>query len=1403
MKTPVPFLKRLAAVLCSSVVLAATNTPVKADEFRAFWVDAWGAGFLNASQVTTLVNHCRTYNYNTVIVQMRRRGDAFYMPQAPNGDPRTTALSSGYDALQEIINQCHNGTPRIEVHCWVTTHLIWSDSGSPPSQAGHVYNQHPEYLMQNSAGQQFISEGYYVDPGHPDAQTWNYNMAKDVVSRYAIEGFHWDYIRYPQQDSGYNPTAIARYNAEFGLSGQPSPSSTQFSNWRRRQVTDFLRWTSAELMAINTNILISCSVFGSRSDAFNARFQDWAAWNNEGIIDLCMPMGYTADNALFQSRVDDAFNNQGVRRVYGGQGSYLNTKENTVWQLGYIRNKGLLGYAFYSYRTPNSGTVNQTATFTHVRDNHQSTWQNVPTIPWRAAPTKGIVKGTVTRQDTGAPVYNATVTITTSPSRNQKSESHGKYAFFETTPGTYTVTASAPGLGNANGNAVVSAGGITTVNLILSSTDTTAPIISGVSSGAITDSSATITWTTDESSDSTVEYGPTTAYGSSQANASMVLNHTINLTGLNPSTTYQYRVKSKDASNNTGTSGNFSFTTLASGQVADIIIDNPASTLVGTFSTGTSSLDKFGTDYRYKSQGTGAAHATFRPTILTAGNYVVSEWHPQGSNRSSGTPHVIVHNGGTTTINVNQQTLGGQWNSLGTYNFATGTTLYVRITDAFADAGQLALVDAIKFTYVPPPQPPAAPSGLSATAVSVSQINLAWTDNSANENNFIVARSTVSGGSYSDIATLAANTTTYNNTGLAAATTYYYRVRSSNANGSSANSNEAADTTFLPLPPAAPTALNATAVSGSQINLAWTDNANNEDEFVISRATASGGPYTAIATVGANVTSYNNTGLTAATTYYYVVYAQNVGGESDSSNEASATTQSVPQPPSNLTAAAISASRIDLAWTDNSSDEANFIVARSSTVGGPYSDVATVGANVTAYGNTGLTANTTYYYVVRSRNANGSSANSAEASTTTYETNLRIDNRSATVVGPWSIGTSATDKYAVDYRFDGEGTGSAYVQYTPFITSAGSYDVFAWHSQGANRTTVAEHIVTYNGGAQTLTVNQQINGGVWNYLGTFSFAAGSSGNVRITDNFTGTGVVIADAVQFVFVPPPSAPGGLSATTISKSQINLAWTDNSPNENSFVVARSTVSGGPYSDVATLAVDTTSHSDTGLTADTAYYYVVRAVNGSGSSPNSNQATATTLPATTTVTFTSVAAHDGWVLESGENSSTGGSMSATASNASALRTGDDTLDRQYKAIVSFDTTSLPDGAVIVSATLRLKRGSLTGTNPFNTHGSCFVDIRNGGFNGANALATGDFQAAADATQVATMSNPTANGTWSTGNLNSMGLGFVNKAGHTQFRVYFASGDNDDIGNDYVGWYSGDNSNAANRPVLEIVYE
>jgi hypothetical protein len=189
-------------------------------------------------------------------------------------------------------------------------------------------------------------------------------------------------------------------------------------------------------------------------------------------------------------------------------------------------------------------------------------------------------------------------------------------------------------------------------------------------------------------------------------------------------------------------------------------------------------------------------------------------------------------------------------------------------------------------------------------------------------------------------------------------------------------------------------------------------------------------------------------------------------------------------------------------------------------------------------------------------------------------------------------------------------------------------------------------------------------------------------------------------------------------------------------------------------------------------------------------------------TTTTFVSVAAEDGRVLESSETSGTGGTVNSSANTTSAIRAGDDSSDRQYKGFVSFDTSTIPDGAAILSVTLRLRRGTVSGTNPFGTHGAMRADVSSA-FGGAAALAASDFQAAAAATAVCTLSNAAANLSWSECSFNASGLAAINKAGRTQVRVQFASDDNDDRGTDYIGYYSGNSTTAGNRPQLVVTYQ
>jgi hypothetical protein len=189
------------------------------------------------------------------------------------------------------------------------------------------------------------------------------------------------------------------------------------------------------------------------------------------------------------------------------------------------------------------------------------------------------------------------------------------------------------------------------------------------------------------------------------------------------------------------------------------------------------------------------------------------------------------------------------------------------------------------------PNAPNAPGTLTATTVSQTKIDLAWADSSNNEDGFEIERKTL-GGTYAQIGTVGADVTSYSDsTGLSANTEYFYRVRSHNTGGHSGYSNEANATT-LPNPPAAPSSLAATVGGSTQVNLAWTDNANNETGFKIEQKIGAAGAYAEIATVGANVTSYANTDLTTGVTYSYRVRAFNTGGNSAYSDEASATPSS-------------------------------------------------------------------------------------------------------------------------------------------------------------------------------------------------------------------------------------------------------------------------------------------------------------------------------------------------------------------------------------------------------------------------------------------------------------------------------------------------------------------------------
>ncbi|MHB0857657.1 MAG: fibronectin type III domain-containing protein [Anaerolineae bacterium] len=292
---------------------------------------------------------------------------------------------------------------------------------------------------------------------------------------------------------------------------------------------------------------------------------------------------------------------------------------------------------------------------------------------------------------------------------------------------------------------------------------------------------------------------------------------------------------------------------------------------------------------------------------------------------------------------------------------------------------------------------PRAPTDL-AISVKGTSATLTWADNSANETSFILERANDPGfTSGLTVVALAPNTVSYVDNTIKNNMTYYYRVVARNVVGdtwdySDPNLNEGASFPTLtldsaytnvvmlgqaPTAPAAPTNLAAALQPGPQVLLTWRDNSNNETGFVIERALA-GGTFAPLTTVGANVTSYTDSAVTAGNTYTYRVKAINAGGESAYTNVASVVITSPPAAPSSLTGTATrqgNNARITLNWVDNANNETGFTIQRATNLAFTAGVTTnTVPANTTTFNTGNVTRNTRYYFRVQAFNQSGNSA---------------------------------------------------------------------------------------------------------------------------------------------------------------------------------------------------------------------------------------------------------------------------------------------------------------------------------------------------------------------------------------------------------------------------------------------
>lgn len=356
------------------VIVFSGDFPIKAGEtirpeVRALWVDAFRDGAKTPAQIDQLIQDALKANINTLIVQVRRRGDAYYNNSI---EPRTEdpILPGGFDSLQYLIDKAHAN--QLEVHAWLNTLVAWNSS-TPPKDPNHVWNLHgPQTTGKNNWISYYrtyqknrrrwstnLTPSYYLDPGHPEVVDYTTNVYLHVVKNYNIDGIHLDYSRYAGAGWGYNPVSVARYNARYKTTGMPSPDDPEWSQWRREQTAGLVRKIYLKAIAIKPYLKVSSAVITwgdgpvadsgwEKSRAYADVYQDWQGWLKEGIIDMVIPMNYfnewdTTQQTWYNKWIEWEKDHQHGRQIVIGPGIFSGYIEQSLEQIRRAQAPSALG----------------------------------------------------------------------------------------------------------------------------------------------------------------------------------------------------------------------------------------------------------------------------------------------------------------------------------------------------------------------------------------------------------------------------------------------------------------------------------------------------------------------------------------------------------------------------------------------------------------------------------------------------------------------------------------------------------------------------------------------------------------------------------------------------------------------------------------------------------------------------------------------------------------------------------------------------------------------------------------------------------------------------------------------------------------------------------------------------
>ncbi|MBI2618927.1 MAG: family 10 glycosylhydrolase [Ignavibacteriales bacterium] len=249
--------------------------------------------------IRSVFQKARRARLNMVFFQVRGSADAFYhSDHEPWSSLLTGSLGKdpGWDPLAFAVEEAH--ALGLELHAWMNTFPLWRGTRPPEETVPrHPFLEHPEWIVCDSAGTPMPpgSDYTWASPGIPAVREHVLNVVRDLVSKYDIDGIHFDYIRYPEDSPqrGYSTDSISV--ARF-LSAEGNPHQLTWSHWQREQVNEFVYAAYNAVTTIKPWVKMSAAVIGkyrgSGWSSYFAVYQDPARWMELGKIDFIVPMVY-------------------------------------------------------------------------------------------------------------------------------------------------------------------------------------------------------------------------------------------------------------------------------------------------------------------------------------------------------------------------------------------------------------------------------------------------------------------------------------------------------------------------------------------------------------------------------------------------------------------------------------------------------------------------------------------------------------------------------------------------------------------------------------------------------------------------------------------------------------------------------------------------------------------------------------------------------------------------------------------------------------------------------------------------------------------------------------------------------------------------------------------------------